>query len=173
MPLEDDGFRAIVWPDYPPGVSSEQRERVDAAEQGWFQRLHARLHANPATALVTKVVVGLVGTLVIAAGVVMMVAPGPAIVVIPIGLAILALEFEWAERLLSKARAKAREAKERAAAKDPAQRRREWAVKGGLTLLVLAVVVGYVVLYDWPGFAIDGWNWAQDLTGFLPELPGM
>ena len=35
----------------------------------------------------------------------MVVLPGPAIVVIPLGLAILATEFVWARRLLQKARA--------------------------------------------------------------------
>lgn len=45
-----------------------------------------------------KVVVGLVGMLVLAIGVALLVLPGPAFLVIPAGLAILATEFEWAER---------------------------------------------------------------------------
>jgi uncharacterized protein (TIGR02611 family) len=46
-----------------------------------------------------KVAVGVVGTLVIAVGVVMIVLPGPASLIIPAGLAILATEFSWAQRL--------------------------------------------------------------------------
>jgi tellurite resistance protein TerC len=44
----------------------------------------------------------LVGTTVVIIGIIMLVTPGPAIVVIPLGLAILATEFVWARRLLSK-----------------------------------------------------------------------
>jgi hypothetical protein len=43
------------------------------------------------------------GATVTAGGVVMLVTPGPALVVIPIGLAMLALEFAWAEALLERA----------------------------------------------------------------------
>ena len=40
---------------------------------------------------------------VVLAGLAMVVFPGPAVVVIPIGLAMLSLEFRWAQRLLDKA----------------------------------------------------------------------
>src|SRR3954467_14530489 len=43
------------------------------------------------------------GITVVAAGIAMVVFPGPAVVVIPIGLAMLSLEFSWAQRLLDKA----------------------------------------------------------------------
>jgi tellurite resistance protein TerC len=51
-----------------------------------------------------RIVVAVMGTTVVALGVAMLVLPGPAIVVIPAGLAILALEFRWARRLLAHAR---------------------------------------------------------------------
>ena len=47
-----------------------------------------------------KAIVAVVGTTVVLLGVVMVVTPGPALVVIPLGLAILATEFVWAKRLL-------------------------------------------------------------------------
>ena len=47
-----------------------------------------------------KVVVAVVGSTVLAVGIALIVLPGPAIVVIPLGLAILATEFVWARRLL-------------------------------------------------------------------------
>lgn len=47
-----------------------------------------------------RVVIGIVGASVVFVGVVMIVAPGPAFIVIPAGLAILAIEFVWARRLL-------------------------------------------------------------------------
>src|SRR3954454_12400907 len=43
------------------------------------------------------------GITVVAAGIAMVVFPGPAVVVIPIGLAMLSLEFRWAQRLLDRA----------------------------------------------------------------------
>jgi uncharacterized protein (TIGR02611 family) len=45
----------------------------------------------------------IVGATVTLAGIAMLVTPGPAFVVIPIGLAMLALEFAWAERMLDRA----------------------------------------------------------------------
>jgi hypothetical protein len=49
---------------------------------------------------IRRIVIAIVGGLVLALGVAMLVLPGPAVVVIPAGLAILATEFEWARRLL-------------------------------------------------------------------------
>ena len=47
-----------------------------------------------------KAIVAVVGFTVVLIGLVMVVTPGPAIVVIPLGLAILATEFVWAQKLL-------------------------------------------------------------------------
>lgn len=49
-----------------------------------------------------RLVVLVVGVTVLLVGVVMVVLPGPAVVVIPLGLAILATEFVWAARLLKR-----------------------------------------------------------------------
>ena len=54
-----------------------------------------------------RAVVLVVGLTVVAVGLVMVVTPGPAIVVVPLGLAILATEFVWAKRLLRRARVEA------------------------------------------------------------------
>jgi uncharacterized protein (TIGR02611 family) len=55
-------------------------------------------------ALIRKTVVAVAGFSVLLIGVAMIVLPGPAIVMIPLGLAILASEFVWAQALLRKAR---------------------------------------------------------------------
>jgi hypothetical protein len=47
---------------------------------------------------IRKTVIGTAGFTVLAIGLVMIVIPGPAMVVIPIGLAILAIEFAWARK---------------------------------------------------------------------------
>ena len=49
-----------------------------------------------------RVVVAVIGGTVALIGVAMIVLPGPAVVVIPLGLAILATEFAWAKRLLKR-----------------------------------------------------------------------
>ena len=49
--------------------------------------------------------IALVGGTVVLIGVCMIVLPGPAVLVIPAGLAILALEFTWAKHWLEKVRA--------------------------------------------------------------------
>ena len=49
-----------------------------------------------------KILIGLMGGTVLLIGIIMLVTPGPAVVVIPIGLAILATEFAWARRYKDK-----------------------------------------------------------------------
>ncbi len=51
-----------------------------------------------------RVVVAVVGATVLLLGVVMIVTPGPALVVIPVGLAILSIEFAWARHWLRRLR---------------------------------------------------------------------
>jgi tellurite resistance protein TerC len=51
-----------------------------------------------------RVVVFVVGISVLLVGIAMTVLPGPAFIVIPLGLAILATEFAWARWLLAKAK---------------------------------------------------------------------
>jgi len=49
-----------------------------------------------------QMVVAVVGVTVVIIGIIMIFTPGPAIVVIPLGLGILATEFVWAKDLLHK-----------------------------------------------------------------------
>jgi uncharacterized protein (TIGR02611 family) len=155
-----------------PELSSLERSPSGSSEPE-RSRLYRRMHANPALALASKVAVAVVGGAVLIAGVIMMVTPGPALVLIPLGLAILASEFAWARRWLEKAREQARKAKERAEAMDPKVRRRRMLLTAAAVVVVVGLVVGYVALYDWPSTAVHGWNWVQGLSGWVPELPGM
>jgi tellurite resistance protein TerC len=52
--------------------------------------------------LAKRIAIGLVGGTVLAVGVAMIVLPGPAFIVIPVGLGILGIEFAWARRWLAK-----------------------------------------------------------------------
>jgi tellurite resistance protein TerC len=51
-----------------------------------------------------RVIVAVIGTTVLLFGIALIVLPGPAFLVIPLGLGILAAEFAWARRLLRRVR---------------------------------------------------------------------
>lgn len=51
---------------------------------------------------IKKIIVAVIGFTVLAFGIVMIVFPGPAFIIIPVGLSILATEFVWAKKLLEK-----------------------------------------------------------------------
>lgn len=142
---------------------------------GRWKRLHERLHANPVTGLVTKIVVTIVGAAVVLAGVVLSGPgiPGPGLVVIVAGLAILATEWTWAEKLLHKARAWLKKQTDKVREMDPAVRRR----RAALGTLAAAVACGVVVLliwkFGWPELAISSWDRIQSVSSLVPELPGM
>ncbi|WP_395693123.1 PGPGW domain-containing protein [Nocardioides sp.] len=65
-------------------------DRIDA----WAERSRVR-------AVAVKVGVTIGGPLVILAGVAMLVLPGPGLVVIALGMALMALEYDWARSLLA------------------------------------------------------------------------
>ena len=49
---------------------------------------------------VRKLIVGVIGSTVVMFGLALIILPGPAVVVVPLGLAILATEFAWARRII-------------------------------------------------------------------------
>jgi uncharacterized protein (TIGR02611 family) len=61
-----------------------------------------------------RIAVLVVGLALVAVGLAMFVLPGPGIVVVILGLAVLATEFVWAERMLDKAKEQAAKAKDKA-----------------------------------------------------------
>lgn len=148
-------------------------DTADPERPSRYHRWHGHLHRNRAVAATTKLVVTVIGALVIIAGLIMLVAPGPGLVAIVAGLAILATEYAWAERWLDAGRRKLDEAKETAMAMDPVVRRRRIILTFGLGLLAFAAVAVYLVIWDWPGWSISLWDRVQSIFGFLPDLPGM
>jgi uncharacterized protein (TIGR02611 family) len=96
-------------------MSDRQRPKL-------IERLEARRAEHRNRHPVYRIAFGIAGSLVLLAGIVMLVTPGPAFVLIPVGLAMLALEFTWAERALDRALTHAQAAQERAANTPTAQR---------------------------------------------------
>jgi uncharacterized protein (TIGR02611 family) len=88
----------------------------------------------------------IVGATVTLAGIAMLVTPGPALVIIPIGLAMLALEFAWAERMLDRALDRAEIAARKAAEATRTQR-----ILGAIaTALAIAAAVTAWLLWEIP-----------------------
>lgn len=97
-----------------------------------------------------------IGSTVFAAGLVMFVTPGPGWLALILGLAILASEFEWAERLLTRARLRARMARDRALR--PGVRRRTLLVVGATSAFLMVVSTTYVVTVGVPDVAVAVWG---------------
>ena len=76
--------------------------RVDEVIQGRPDSMKHDQH--PKLRVAKRIVVAVIGGTVTLIGIALIVLPGPAFVIIPIGLSILATQFLWARRFLRKAR---------------------------------------------------------------------
>jgi uncharacterized protein (TIGR02611 family) len=110
-------------------------------------KLEERRERHKQRALPLRAAVVAIGFLVTLAGVVMTgPVPGPGFLVIPVGLAILALEFVWAERLLEKAVDWAEATREKAANQTRGQK-----IAGGvLTAIGIAAFAAAAIVWDIP-----------------------
>lgn len=86
-----------------------------------------------------RVAVTVVGAVVLAGGIALMVLPGPGLLVVVVGLAILATEYVWAHRLLARARQGAWEAQVAAVSS-------RWRTAGTLVFAVGMIGVGISVI---------------------------
>ena len=66
----------------------------------WVSRARAALGLSELPSRVRKLIVGLIGITILLIGTAMIVLPGPALILIPVGLGLLATEFAWARRLI-------------------------------------------------------------------------
>lgn len=74
-------------------------ESTDEAQGRWAQQ-RAKIAERPTLNLVYRIFIGVVGAIVLAAGIVAIPYPGPGWLIVFAGLGILASEFEWAHRAL-------------------------------------------------------------------------
>ena len=79
----------------------------------WSERIIKAIHLHEAPALVRRVIIGVIGGSILLFGIALLILPGPAMVVIPLGLAMLGTEFVWARRWLQKARALLKETRDK------------------------------------------------------------
>ena len=113
-------FRDEVWGDEPQEVdASEFVEELETSRPELSRRWHDHPTMVPFKVVGRfmgrngkRVAVTIAGFAVLLAGAAMLVLPGPGIVVILAGLAILGTEYVWAQRLLRIAKEKANQAKD-------------------------------------------------------------
>ncbi len=131
-------------------TDAEQESLAEAAVR--IRKERGRTHAAA-----RKVVLTIVGGAVTIVGLIMMVAPGPGLIVIVLGLWILAQEFDWAERRLDKIQDKAMEA---VRASGASMIRTAVGVLGATTMIVGGVLWG--MNDDWP---FSTWSTAGTVIG--------
>lgn len=99
-----------MWTPLHAGLGGKDPPKIDAAPKNgptahledllasltWVDRILLRIGIR----WLRRIAVTTIGLTLVLIGIVMIVAPGPATVVIPIGLAVLGLEYAWARRLL-------------------------------------------------------------------------
>jgi uncharacterized protein (TIGR02611 family) len=126
-----------------PRGEGERRAGESSSAQRMKERLAERREAHARRGRIYRIGFAIAGATVTLAGLTMLVTPGPAFVVIPIGLAMLALEFAWAERLLDRALDQAEIAARKAAETTTAQR-----ILGGVAA-VLAIGAAFTAWLLW------------------------
>lgn len=84
-----------------------------AAARKFRRKVRRWFYLENAPRAVRRVIIGVIGGTILALGIAMIVLPGPAIVVVPLGLAVLATEYIWARRWLKKLRAMVQQARDK------------------------------------------------------------
>ncbi len=106
-----------------------------------IERVRARRDRHKERNRIYRAAFAVLGFAVLAAGVVMLVTPGPGIPVIILGLGMLALEFAWAERWLERLLERAEQAVEQVAQRSRVQQAAILAVGALAAVASVAIVV--------------------------------
>ena len=147
---------------------SDQREDedVDATADPrswgrWIRGKRESIRRRPAAYRIYRIIVGLLGGAIVVGGLALVPLPGPGWVIVFVGLALLATEFVWAERLEKFAR-------------DQVKAWTHWLGEqplvvrilfGVLTFaLVVGILYGLFALTGVPGWIPEAW---------VPDLPGL
>jgi uncharacterized protein (TIGR02611 family) len=130
-------------------VSEDAQAEPQQEKPSLLDRLEDKRAEHINKGIFYRITFAVAGMIILLAGLAMLVLPGPALVVIPIGLFMLALEFAWAEKMLELALERADIAKNKVTETTKAQR-----IFG-----IAAMVLGGI------GFAIAAFTWD------IPILP--
>jgi uncharacterized protein (TIGR02611 family) len=127
-----------------------RRDHEDRRPSG-ISGLRERVRSTRTGRLTLQILVGLIGTIVVVIGIILIPFPGPGWLIVLAGLAILALEFQWAQRLLQYTR-------------DRLERwwhwlgRQHWTVRILAGLVGLVIVAGVVILSLRYGLGVRSWS---------------
>ncbi len=144
------------------GSGDDHNITLDAGDDDWEWR--RKIRSNPHSHRIYRIIVGVVGLIVLVIGLIMVPFPGPGWLVVFLGLAIWASEFEWAQRVL-------RVARRALSAWTAWLKAQPWWVNG---LVLLATLVALAAIF-WLLLLVGG------ISSFLPEwlvdllvkLPGL
>jgi hypothetical protein len=84
-------------------MTPRARNEQSIDSPSWVKRFSA-VWSTENIRIARRVIVSVIGATVLLIGIALLVLPGPAFIVIPVGLAILATEYAWARRWLKKVR---------------------------------------------------------------------
>ena len=143
-------------------TGDDENITLDAAEDDWEWR--RKIRSNPHSHGIYRVVVGVVGLIIVVLGLIMVPFPGPGWLVVFLGLAIWASEFEWAQRVL-------RVARRTLNSWTSWLKAQPWWVKAAVllaTLVALALIFWLLLLVS--GISSFLPEWVVDL---LVKLPGL
>jgi uncharacterized protein (TIGR02611 family) len=137
---------------------SSQEPRRHRFRHG-VRRVRRRARRNRTLDATWRVGVFVVGVVFVLAGLIMFVTPGPGWLAIILGLAILATEFAWAQRILHWSRQRARAAS--AKALDPKVRRRNLLIALGVLVVVAVGGWWWVATFGWPTPLVTVLDWVR------------
>ena len=119
---------------------------ADSSKPRIVQRLEGQRERHRRRPLVVRVLFVAAGFTVLLAGLAMLILPGPALLVIPVGLALLSLEFVWAEGLLEHALRHGENARRKASETTTTQR----VLSGIAVALAAGALTAWAVFGDIP-----------------------
>jgi uncharacterized protein (TIGR02611 family) len=129
---------------------------IDKARE-WRERIRQNKSLNHTY----RIVVAILGTVIILAGIALLPLPGPGWLIIFLGLGLLASEFDWAKRVLDYA-------KKKVGAWTDWVQEQNWFVRILLGLACLAIVLGAVYGFIWwQGLP----SWTPDWVPFVHDIP--
>ena len=126
-----------------------------------LRAFRSRVRRHRSLDLTWRAGIFVLGTVVVLAGLIMFVTPGPGWLALILGLAILATEFSWAERALHWARVKAEQAAHKAL--DPRTRTRNLLIAAAVVVVVALACWWWVSAYGLPAPVERMWNWLRGL----------
>jgi uncharacterized protein (TIGR02611 family) len=129
-----------------------------AGRENWYTRFRQRVRSRPGIDLAYRIVVGVAGTAVLIAGILAIPYPGPGWLIVFAGLAILATEFQWAQRVLHATRRRYDAWTEWVRQQSRVVRMAVFALTAAVVLVTLWLVNAFGLVAGWGGLQ---WDWVR------------